>query len=367
MYKFQIYQPYLIGNEKKYVNECLESTWISSKGKFIKLFEEEFARFLGVKNAISVTNGTVALHLALLALGIGEGDEVIVPTLTYIASVNAIKYVGAIPVFIDSDIETWQMDANDILKKITRKTKAIIVVHLYGFMCDMEKIMDIAKTHNLYVIEDASEALGSKYNFKYAGSFGDIATFSFYGNKTITTGEGGMVVTNNYDLAVKVRTLKNQGIGSNKEYAHEQIGYNYRMTNICAAIGKAQLENIEIILKKKRDIAFVYMDELKYYPLKFLFENEKIRNSFWMVTISLTDASMRQQLRDFLADNGIETRAAFPPVHTFEFYKKYAISSYKNAEILSRSGLNLPSYPKLSKRDILYITSKIKNFFDNYK
>jgi len=364
MYKFPIYRPYLIGNEKKYVNECLESTWISSKGKFIKLFEEEFARFLGVKNAISVTNGTVALHLALLALGIGKGDEVIVPTLTYIASVNAIKYVGANPVFVDSDIETWQMDPNDILKKITRKTKAIIVVHLYGFMCDMEKIMDIARTHNLYVVEDSSEAFGSKYNSKYAGSFGDIATFSFYGNKTITTGEGGIVVTNNEELAYKVKTLKNQGIGTDREYAHELIGYNYRMTNICAAIGKAQLENIETILKRKREVAFLYMDKLKDYPLRFLSESEKITNSFWMVTLSLADLSKCQPLRTYLDKFGIETRAAFPLVHTFEFYKHNTNNSFPNAEFLSKSGLNLPSYPQLSADDILYITEKVKETFE---
>ena len=252
-YKYPVYQPSLNGNEKKYVNECLDSTWISSKGKFINKFENEFAKYINTKFAIAVPNGTIALHLALLTLGIGKNDEVIVPTLTYVASANAVKYTGAKPVFADSFSDTWQINPKDIRKKITKKTKAIMPVHLYGFPCEMDEIKNIAKEFNLLIVEDCAEAFGTKYKNKHVGNFGDISAFSFFGNKTITTGEGGMVVMNNkrlFDLAVHI---KGQGLAKNREYWHDIIGYNYRMTNICAAIGLAQLERADkiIILKDK--------------------------------------------------------------------------------------------------------------------
>ncbi|EFG9803382.1 GDP-perosamine synthase RfbE/PerA, partial [Escherichia coli] len=240
-----VYQPSLTGKEKEYVNECLDSTWISSKGNYIQKFENKFAEQNHVQYATTVSNGTVALHLALLALGISEGDEVIVPTLTYIASVNAIKYTGATPIFVDSDNETWQMSVSDIEQKITNKTKAIMCVHLYGHPCDMEQIVELAKSRNLFVIEDCAEAFGSKYKGKYVGTFGDISTFSFFGNKTITTGEGGMVVTNDKTLYDRCLHFKGQGLAVHRQYWHDVIGYNYRMTNICAAIGLAQLEQAD--------------------------------------------------------------------------------------------------------------------------
>jgi perosamine synthetase len=200
MYKIPVYQPSLNGNEKKYVNECLDSTWISSKGKFVSEFENSFASYVGVKHATTVSNGTVAIHLALLALGIGEGDEVIVPTLTYISSVNTIVYTGAKPVFVDSLQETWQIDPSDVIRKITPKTKAIMAVHLYGHPCDMDALVAICKEHNLFLVEDCAEAIGTLYKGKHVGTFGDVSTFSFFGNKTITTGEGGMVITNDETL-----------------------------------------------------------------------------------------------------------------------------------------------------------------------
>ena len=238
-FKYPVYQPSIGKKEKQNVLECLESTWISSKGKFISQFENSFSEFIGVKHSVAVCNGTVALHVALLALGIGEGDEVIVPSFTYIASVNAIKYTAAKPVFIDSDFKTWQLDPTKIEENISGKTKAILVVHLYGQPCEMDTISAIAKKHNLFIIEDCAEAFGSLYNGKHVGTFGDISTFSFFGNKTITTGEGGMVVTNNSSLYEKSVHLKGQGLAKNREYYHDIIGYNYRMTNICAAIGCA--------------------------------------------------------------------------------------------------------------------------------
>src|SRR5713226_9510190 len=201
MIKIPVYQPSLGGNERKYVNECLDSTWISSKGRFIAEFETRFAGYLGVQHAASVSNGTVALHLALVALGIGPGVEVIVPTLTYIAAVNAIAYTGATPVFVDSRRDTWQMDSADIQRKITSRTKALMVVHLYGHPCELEALKEIARENRLFVVEDCAEALGARYKGQMVGTFGDIAAFSFYGNKTITTGEGGMIVTNDHTLA----------------------------------------------------------------------------------------------------------------------------------------------------------------------
>ena len=363
MLRIPIYKPFLIGNESKYVNECLVSNWISSLGKFVGEFEVNFAKYLNVREAIAVSNGTVALHLALMALDIKEGDEVIVPTFTYIASVNAIKYVGAEPVFCDSNVDTWQIDPDEIIRKITKKTKAIMVVHLYGFMCNMTRITQIAKLNNLKIIEDSSEAFGSKYNDKLAGNFGDIATFSLFGNKTITTGEGGMIVTNKQELASKIRTLKNQGIRSDKEYDHEVIGYNYRMTNICAAIGKAQLEKIDTILSKKRALAFNFFEELKDYPIYFIKEDEKIYNSFWMITGKVANKKVRDSLRIYLSEQGIETRGAFPPVTTFPFYKMDEVC-FPIANRLSQCGLNLPSYPGLSDEEVKFICDSIKKFFN---
>ena len=260
---YPVYQPSIIGNAKKYTLECIDSGWISSKGRFVKLFEEKFSDFQGGGYSSSVTNGTVALHLALKVLDIKKDDEIIVPSLTYIASVNAIKYVEAKPIFIDSDLSSWNIDTSKIEEKITKKTKAIIAVHLYGAMCNMQKLKDICEKHNLFLIEDAAEAFGSDYKGKKSGTFGDIATFSFFGNKTITTGEGGMVYSNDEEKIKRVASLKNQAVSSEREYWHEEIGYNYRMTNICAAIGLAQLEVAEDLISKKQQIAFWYKEYLK--------------------------------------------------------------------------------------------------------
>lgn len=322
MYKIPVYKPLLGGNEKKYVNDCLDSTWISSKGKYVDLFEQEFSKYIDVNHSITVSNGTVALHLALEALGIKSEDEVIVPTFTYIASVNAIIYTGAKPVFVDSCEDTWQIDPVDIRKKITKKTKAIMAVHLYGHPCDMDEIIKIAKEYDLYVIEDCAEAFGSKYKGKFVGTFGDISTFSFFGNKTITTGEGGMVVTNDETLCERAKHLKGQGLAKWREYWHDVVGYNYRMTNICAAIGLAQLEQANEIINKKREIASWYKEELKKVPLKVQPEQNGVFNTYWMVTIVLDDYRKRENLREYLKANGIETRPTFYPVHTMPMFSK---------------------------------------------
>lgn len=361
MYKIPVYQPSLVGNEKKYVNDCLDSNWISSKGKYVQLFEKEFASYVKVNYATGVCNGTVALHLALLALGIGQGDEVIVPTLTYIASVNTITYTGATPVFVDSLPDTWQIDPEDVIRAITPQTKAILAVHLYGHPCDMLALKEIANKHRLFLIEDCAEAIGSLYQNQHVGTFGDVATFSFYGNKTITTGEGGMLVTNDQTIFDRAVHFKGQGLAKYREYWHDVIGYNYRMTNICAAIGLAQLEQIETIIKKKRQIAELYQGLLKDTNFKVHPEIGDVFHSYWMVSILVSQANERDTAREHLAQAGIETRPVFYPVHTMPMYsQKY--QRHKNAEDIGWRGINLPSYPDLSDDQIKYICNILQKF-----
>ena len=362
-YKFPVYQPYLSGNEKKYANECLDSTWISSKGKFINKFEAKFSDYLGVKYSTGVCNGSVALHLALVTLGIGAGDEVIVPTLTYIASVNSIAYTNATPVFVDSVADTWQMDPQDVKRKITPKTKAIMAVHLYGHPCEMDQLVEIAKQNNIFLIEDAAEAFGAKYKNQYAGTFGDIATFSFFGNKTITTGEGGMVSTNDKTLFERIEHFKGQGLAKYREYWHDVIGFNYRMTNICAAIGLAQLENADGIIEKKRKIAAWYHEYLKGLPVETHQEVGEVVHSYWMNTILAENSEVRDQLRDHLKANGIETRPTFYPVNTMPMYSQQ-YQRHPVAENIGWRGINLPSYPYLTEKDSEFISNVIKKFYE---
>jgi len=361
--KIPVYKPSLSGNEKEYVQDCLDSSWISSKGKYIKEFETKFADYIGVEKAIGVCNGTVALHLALLTLGISEGDEVIVPTFTYIASVNAIRYTGAQPIFVDSLESTWQMNPEEVRKKITNKTKAILAVHIYGHPCEMDELKKIAKENNIFLIEDAAEAFGSKYKEKFVGTFGDISTFSFFGNKTITTGEGGMVVTNDETLYDRAQHLKGQGLAMYREYWHDIVGYNYRITNICAAIGVAQLERANILIKRKREIAEQYKSKLMNLPVEIHQEVGHVYHSYWMFSILVKNSQIRDELREFLMAKGIETRPTFYPVHTMPMYsKKY--EKHPVAESIGWRGINLPSFPNLNEEEINYITSSIKKYFN---
>ena len=357
-----IYQPSLAGNEKRYVNECLDSTWISSKGRFIAEFEEKFATYTGIRYAASVCNGTVALHLALVALGVGPGDEVIVPTLTYISSVNAITYTGAKPVFVDSLESTWQMDPDDVRRKITSCTRAIIVVHLYGHPCDMDPLVSIAKEYRLFMVEDCAEAFGSLYKGRHVGNFGDIATYSFFGNKTITTGEGGMVVTNDETLYDRAYHFKGQGLAKHRQYWHDVIGYNYRMTNICAAIGLAQLERADELLKKKRQIVQWYAEGLEGVPVKIHQEVGDVLHSFWMCSILVDEPMKRDPLREALQREGVETRPVFYPVHTMPMYAQ-RFQRHPVAENLGWRGINLPSWPGLTIKMVDCISTHIKEFF----
>ena len=345
--KIPVYKPSLIGKEKEYVMDCIDTGWISWKGKY----------------GIGVCNGTIALHLAMLTLGISSGDEVIVPSFTYIASVNAVTYVGGTPVFVDSKLDNWQMDPQDIERKITNKTKAIVVVHLYGHPCDMDEIISIAKKNNLFIIEDCAESIGSEYKGKKTGSFGDISCFSFFGNKTMTTGEGGMLLTNDIALWERANRIKDQGNAKYRMYWSDIIGYNFRMTNIQAAIGCAQLENINYFIDKKIELGKKYKYKLNGLPLKTLEPIGDVKHTYWMCCILLDDASFRDEMRRYLNEKGIETRPTFYPVHTMPMYSQ-RYQKHTNAENLSYRGINLPSYPALSDGEIDYIVESIRSFFE---
>jgi perosamine synthetase len=352
-----VYQPYVGDEEKEYVREALDSTWISSKGKFLDRFETEFAEFVGVRHGAGTANGTVSLHLAFASLGIGPGDEVIVPTFTYVASVNAISYTGATPVFVDSDPTTWNMDPGLVEAAITSRTKAIEVVHLYGHPTDMDPILEIAGRHGVPVVEDAAEAHGARYKGRPVGSLGAVASFSFFGNKIITTGEGGMLVTDDSELASKARHLRGQGVSATRTYWHDVIGFNYRMTNIAAAIGCAQLERVGETLAAKTEIARWYRERLAGVEGVELQDDAQWATPvYWMNSI-LVEPRIRDDLIGLLRDRGVETRPFFYPAHTLPMYT--TAISYPVAERLGSSGLNLPSWPGLTEGHVETIASTL--------
>jgi perosamine synthetase len=346
MYRIPVYQPDLSGREREYVLDCIDSTWISSKGRYLGEFEEAFARWTGGAHAAAVSNGTVALHLALVAAGIGPGDEVLVPTLTYVASVNAIRYVGAVPVFVDSMPDTWQMSPSAVAALIGPRTRAVLAVHLYGGSCDLGTLTALCDHHGLALIEDCAEAIGTRYRGAHVGTFGRVSTFSFFGNKTITTGEGGMVVARDAEADRRVRHFRGQGLAADREYWHDVIGYNYRMTNVCAAIGTAQLERVDEILAMKRGLAMGYRERLATAPVVFQSETPGEDASHWMVTVLAPSAGERDSLRARLADAGIETRPVFNPVHTMPMYCS-GVTHFPVATDVASRGLNLPSWHRL--------------------
>lgn len=340
-------KPSLDGNELKYVTDCIESNWISSQGDYIRKFEEGFSKFCERKYGVATSSGTTALHLALTALGVGPGDEVIVPCLTFVATASVVKHCGAKPVFVDADERTWNIDVNKIEEKITKKTKAIIPVHLYGAPCDMDPIMKIAKKHKLFVIEDAAEAHGAKYKGKKVGSFGDISCFSFFANKIITTGEGGMCVTNNKALVNKIKLYRDHG--RVKGYWHPVVGYNYRMTNLQGALGLAQLEEIDHLLIKRRYLSGFYSALLEDVK-GITFQNKDYKNVCWMYSVLFKD---RKKVEKALKENEIDYRLFFYPLNKLPPYrdgKKYPV-----AEKLSKHGINLPTFIDITTQDMLKI------------
>lgn len=349
-----ILEPHLSGNELQYVTECIQSNWISSQGKFVTQFEEIFEERIPNYHAVAVSNGTVALHLALVALGIGEGDEVIVPNLTFAASINAIMYCGASPVLVDVDPNTCVLDPQQVRQAVSSKTRAIMPVHLYGFPCDMDALQQIADEFDLLIVEDAAEALGSQYRGKPVGSLGNAATFSFFGNKTITTGEGGMVVFRDGDIADKARMLRDHGMSKSRRYWHEVIGYNYRMTNLQAAVGVAQMESLNGFIAKKRAIAKKYSKALSVIdgitpPL----EVEHCFNSHWLYWVKIdTSIVDPQAIAEELIKAEIETRPLFYPLHIQPPYTAVKRMENLNSSImLANSGLCLPTAVTLSEKD----------------
>lgn len=337
-------QPQLNGNEYQYLMDAFLSTWISSSGKYVTKFEESFSCYCGMKYGVATSNGTAALHLALLALDIGEGDEVIVPNLTFAATINAVLYTGATPVIVDIEEESWCISPEEIECAITDKTKAIIPVHIYGQPCDMEKICDIAQKHNLYIIEDCAEAHGASFDGKKVGSFGDISCFSFFGNKVITTGEGGMCLTNNSELNEKMRKYRDHGMSKERRYYHEVVGYNYRMTNLQAAIGTAQIERIDSILSWRKEVEDNYRMSLSLVEGIQLQKNdmEKREKITWLVSI-LIQPEKREKVMECLKKHDIDVRAFFYPLDTMDIYSKYARKECSVSHKIAKMGINLPT------------------------
>lgn len=357
-------QPSLIGNESKYVLECLRSTWISSSGPFIERFENAFAEFCDARHAVVTNNGTTALHLALVALGIGAGDEVIVPALTYVASANAVKYCGATPVFADSDPVTMTIDPADAATKITARTKAIMPVHLYGHPADMEQIKALAARHGIAVVEDAAEAHGALCNDRKVGGLGDCGVFSFFGNKIITTGEGGAVVTNDDRLAESLRLYRGQGMDPKRRYWFPVIGYNYRMTNVAAAIGVAQMERVDNYLTARAQVADWYHERLRAHRDVFDLPETApwATHVYWMYTIILRNSvtAQRDKVMAHMAEAGIETRPVFYPMHQLPPYLDEH-GHYPVADRLAARGINLPTHAGLTENDIGRVVAQLLN------
>lgn len=364
-------EPLLDGNEKKYLLECIETGWISSEGPFIKQFEEKFANRVGRKYGVAVTNGTAAIDASIEALGIGQGDEVIMPTFTIISCVLQIVRSGAIPVLVDSDPATWNMDVNQIKSKITSRTKAIMVVHIYGLPVDMDPVLHLAKQYNLKIIEDAAEAHGQAYKGKPCGSFGDISTFSFYPNKHLTTGEGGMIVTDDEELAETCRSLRNLCFKPEKRFIHERLGWNLRMTNVQAALGLAQLERLNEFTERKRLMGGRYIELLKNLPLLQLplSKTKYASNIYWVFGLVLNKESnldAKEVMRQ-LSAKGIGTRPFFYPMHQQPVLQRMGLFSgerYPVSEHISKQGFYIPSGMALTDAQLEKCASAVQEILN---
>jgi len=362
--------PVLAGKEKEYVLDCLDSSWISSQGKYLDLFEESFAAFCGTRHALACSNGTVALHLALMAFDLSPGDEVIVPALTYVATANAVAYCGATPIFVDSEPLTGNINPALIEALITPRTRGIIAVHLYGHPADMDALAAIAKKHDLFLVEDAAEAHGALYRGRKAGSLSDVATFSFYGNKILTCGEGGMLTTDDDKLAAKIELLKGQGMDLQRRYWFSIVGYNYRLTNVAAAIGLAQLEMAEWHLAQHARIIDGYHELLKSCAgITWQQEQSWAKPAHWMFTFFLKkdDESMRDSIMRELLQDGVETRPVFYPLHTLPPYLPgHGTRPLPVCERLARTGINLPTWSGLTRDDIEYVSHHVTKVLARY-
>lgn len=358
-----VFKPILSKNASKYLLDSLNSSWISSKGPFVWDFEKNFAKYLGVKYAVTTTSGTAALHLALSAVGIGREDEVIVPAFTMIAPLFATLYTGAKPVLVDADPDTWNIETSLIEKKITKKTKAIIPVHIYGHPVDMDPIISLAKKYGLFIIEDVAEALGAEYKGRKVGTFGDLSCFSFYANKTVTTGEGGMVITSSKRLYERLLLLRDMAHSPKKRFLHTDLGFTYRMTNLQAALGLAQLEEIDNMVKLKRNIASFYNAHLaNTLGLTLPPEETWAKNIYWTYCILA-----KKNLSGLLNKKGIDTRDFFIPMHKQPVFNRLGLfkkEKYPVAEYLSKHGFYIPSGPDISKKQLEYICNMIKDIYE---
>ena len=359
--------PLLDGNERKYLLECLDSGWISSEGPFVRQFEERMAAKVGRKYGVAVANGSVAIDAAVVALGLGAGDEVILPSFTIISCAAAIVRAGAVPVLVDSDPETWNMTAAGVAAAITPRTKAIMVVHVYGLPVDMDPLLQLAARHGLKIIEDAAEMHGQTYKNRPCGSFGDISTFSFYPNKHITTGEGGMMVTDDQDLAEKCRSLRNLCFQAKKRFVHEELGWNFRMTNLQAALGLAQLETLDAHVAKKREMGRRYEELLGDLPdvQRPLVRTGYAENIYWVYALVLGDSHRfdAEEAMRRLADEKIGTRPFFWPMHEQPVFRKLGLFQGARcpvAERIARRGFYVPSGLGLTADEQATVAEKLR-------
>ncbi len=358
--------PVITNNDARYVYKVTKSGWVSSSGKEINLFEKKLSKLVNRKYACAVSSGTAALEIAVKSLGLKKNDEIIMPSFTIISNAISIIKNHAKPVLVDSDMSNWNINIENIKKKITKKTKALMIPHIYGFPCEMDKILNICKKYKLYLIEDAAEMIGQTYKNKPCGSFGDISTFSFYANKHITTGEGGMVFTNNKNFFEKFNSFKNLSFGKKDRFNHSDISWNYRITNMQAALGVSQVSRLKKIIKKKREIGNFYYEKFKnnknliIQPTKF----DYAENIFWIYGIVLKKGSKkyRQEIQSKLLKINIDTRSFFWPMHKQDIFKKMGLfkkEKYPVSEFLSNNGFYIPSGINLSYAKLNYIANSI--------
>lgn len=366
-------EPVVGEKEEEYLRDCIKTNWISSQGKYVDDFSKNFAQFCGVKYCVLTTSGTTALHLALTALNIGKGDEVIIPSFTMIATAFAVIYTGATPVLVDSESETGNIDVTKIEKKISPKTKVVLPVHIYGHPCDMDPIMNLARKYKLAVVEDAAEAHGAEYKGRRVGGVGQIGCFSFYANKIITMGEGGCVVTNNEKLFQKLNMLHDLAHSPKKRFFHIAVGFNYRLTNLQAAVGMAQLEQADKFVEARRGNAVLYNRYLSdIQGLRLPIEKKWAKNVYWMYGVLVDDrfGVGRDKLMELLAKEGVGTRAFFEPMNHQPVFRKMGLfkrERYPVAEDWGKRGLYLPSGSGLTEDKIKYICEKIKKIAKDKK
>jgi perosamine synthetase len=372
--------PVISGNEWKYIKDCLDKGWVSSVGSYVNQFEEVVADYVGCKYGIAVVNGTAALHLSLVACDVRRGDEVIVPSLTFVATANVVKYCGAEPVFVDCDDETLclnveklriflrmeceQKDNGYTYNKISgRRVKAIIPVHIFGHPVEMDALLEICQLYNIDIIEDATESLGSEYKGRKTGSFGKLACFSFNGNKMITTGGGGMVVTNDGGLAERIKHLSTQAKNDSVEYDHDEVGYNYRLTNIQAAMGVAQMECLDKFVEIKRKNAFGYQNLISSIDgIEFLWEKPWVKSNFWFYTVKVSNGH-KKSLMDYLISKNIQVRPIWKPIHTLPMYEYCQAYKIENTINIYETAFNLPCSVSLKEDEILFVVKNINEYF----